>query len=134
MTITDPNDATKTITIYPPTVTAPVRESANYRWLNFGTGSNFSCAVRDDRTLWCWGDNLYKQLTSEITGPEIFIPRQAHSSPEWLQVTLGQRHGCAIRENAETFSRSALCWGEGAAHQYGNGNAWKITPQPLSLE
>ena len=134
VTITDPNDATKTITIYPPTVTAPVRESANYRWLNFGTGSNFSCAVRDDRTLWCWGDNLYKQLTSEITGPEIFIPRQAHSSPEWLQVTLGQRHGCAIRENAETFSRSALCWGEGAAHQYGNGNAWKITPQPLSLE
>ncbi len=135
-TIPDPADPTKniSITLYPTTVAAPTQESEEGRWLNMSLGSNFSCGVRNNRTLWCWGDNRYKQLTGAILSESAFAPAVIQSSPEWQQITLGQRHGCAIREDTNTLDRYTYCWGERSPYQFGDGNAWKSTPQPLSLQ
>lgn len=119
---------------FPTRITSPRQETGNHRWLDFDLGSDFTCAIRDSRQLWCWGDNRYKQLTSAIEEESFFAPKVAQSSPEWLQLALGQRHGCAIRENPDTLDRFAFCWGERAQYQFGDGNAWKSAPQPLSLQ
>ncbi len=135
-TMPDPADPSKTITVpafYPATVITPQQEVLNGRWLDVDLGSNFTCGIRDDRTLWCWGDNLYKQLTSAVPASSMFVPYKIQSSPEWQQLALGQRHGCAIREEPNTLNRYTYCWGERSPYQFGDGSAWKSAPQPLSL-
>jgi alpha-tubulin suppressor-like RCC1 family protein len=56
-------------------------------------GEKHACAIRDDGTLVCWGDNSLGQLNSP-TG-------------EFTQVSSGPLHSCAIR--ADGF---VLCWGD----------------------
>lgn len=123
------NDVTKG---YDATVTTPTQESKKYSWLSFDLGSNYTCAIRNDRSLWCWGDNRYKQLTSRLQATSTFAPIESDGNTEWLQVTLGQRHGCAIRENPDNLDRQSYCWGEGAQYQFGDGRGWQNTPQPVN--
>jgi alpha-tubulin suppressor-like RCC1 family protein len=65
-------------------------------------GANHSCAVREDATLVCWGDNTYGQ-SSAPTGT-------------FSQVSAAQLHTGAI--NA---SGAIVCWGEGS-------NSWLSAP------
>ncbi|MDZ4263272.1 MAG: hypothetical protein U1B30_13190 [Pseudomonadota bacterium] len=128
----DPANPTS-VTAFPTTVTSPTKEAKNNRWLDVDLGSNFTCGISDVRHLWCWGDNLYRQLTSAIPESNTFVPTDIQNSTEWQQLALGQRHGCAIREDANTLNRYTYCWGERSPYQFGDGSAWKSTPQPLSL-
>ena len=119
---------------FPTTTTSPKQENTGTSWFDFDTGSNFTCAIDNSaHSLWCWGDNLYKQLTAVVAKEDQFTPFKVQSDTNWQQLTLGQRHGCGIQEDSKTLDRQSYCWGEGAPYQFGNGDAWKTTPQPLSL-
>jgi hypothetical protein len=52
-------------------------------WLTVATGDHHSCAIRDDGTLWCWGDNANGQLgdsttDSRTTPTQVATPTGTH--------------------------------------------------------
>ncbi|HEY0603232.1 MAG TPA: putative Ig domain-containing protein, partial [Herpetosiphonaceae bacterium] len=82
--------------IDPPLSVAPETISA---------GGSFSCGVRDNYTLACWGRNDYNKATPP--------------AGTFVQVSAGEDHGCAL----ET-SRRVRCWGNSRGYNgsYANQN------------
>jgi alpha-tubulin suppressor-like RCC1 family protein len=83
------------------------------------TGGGHACAIMDDGTVWCWGDNSHGQLGD---GPNSFSPRtspvEVHNSlGAAVSVATGFLHSCAIMINSGAVS----CWGDNDNGQLGNG-------------
>ncbi len=88
-------------------------------------GSLHTCAIVDDGSLWCWGQNTNGQLgygnttnvgdtaatTPDKVGP---VNLGAHKA---TAITAGSSHTCAILEDG-----SVRCWGFGFSGQLGYGN------------
>jgi alpha-tubulin suppressor-like RCC1 family protein len=74
-----------------------------------------ACAIKRDRTLWCWGDNAYGQLGdgTTIDRPE---PVEVIGVTDPVAVTIGRTHVCTL-EAAGT----ARCWGGNDRGQLGDG-------------
>jgi alpha-tubulin suppressor-like RCC1 family protein len=54
-----------------------VRAPGTDDWVGLGLGRAHSCAVRSDRTLWCWGDNAEGQVgIGTVTQDAITTPRR----------------------------------------------------------
>ncbi len=118
-------------------VTAPKEVAAGTIWRDYDLGQQSACAVTSDNGLECWGDNNQNQLTSQVATDDngyVFSPQDASSNTDWQAVAMGKTHGCGIRADSTTGRRTAWCWGEGAEYQFGDGSAWRTTPQRLSLE
>jgi alpha-tubulin suppressor-like RCC1 family protein len=68
------------------------------------------CAILDDTSVWCWGENVDGEL-----GDGTFTPRNAPVRAGTLtgvtQVSLGAYHTCAVSNGA------MYCWGQGADGQ-----------------
>ena len=80
-------------------------------------GANHSCAILDDNTLKCWGDNTHGQLgdgtTSRRTRAQLVnFPNNRHPK----KVVLGKEHSCAILDN-----NTLRCWGNNQYYQLGDG-------------
>lgn len=76
--------------------------SAAHSWVDLSTGGTHSCGVRDDGTLWCWGETW-----SSVNGNDVrLVPEQVGTVATWTDVEVGVDHACAVREDG-----SAWCWG-----------------------
>ena len=68
-------------------------------------GGSFTCAVRVDGTLWCWGANADGQLGVGDTSPRS-VPTQVGTDADWADVSAGAWHACGVRTDG-----SLWCWG-----------------------
>lgn len=81
-------------------------------WLELGEtqsvviGPHDACALRTDRSAWCWG----------LAGPKPDEPALAHRQVQRL--TLGTAHGCALL--GAKRQTHLECWGENSQGQLGN--------------
>jgi hypothetical protein len=82
-----------------------------------GEGGGFSCAVRSDATLWCWGRNDYGQ-SGDPSGsdPYVFLPRQVATPVPVRAVNTGVGSSCALGTDG-----SVMCWGDNSLGELGNG-------------
>src|SRR5690349_5430098 len=87
------------------TLVAPARAEAAASWSQVSAGSVSVCAIRGDRTLWCWGGNEYGQVGDGTTVDRNEPVRVAGGG--WKAVTVGSRHACGLR-----IDGSRSCWGE----------------------
>ena len=92
---------------YPGTVSLP--RSA----IRLAAGRGHTCAVLDDASLWCWGDNTHGQLGTESGSTY----RPARVLDDVKSVATGYGHTCAVISDA-----SVWCWGENSHGQLGDGN------------
>lgn len=69
-----------------------------------------TCAVRDDGTVWCWGDGGLGRLGNGAQANSS-TPVQVSGIDDAVDVSVGAYHACALHENGDVS-----CWG-------GNGNA-----------
>lgn len=76
---------------------------------------DFSCAIRDDRTMWCWGFGTEGQLGNGTTTSSS-TPVQAGSATNWARVATGDRSACAIRSDGTLW-----CWGNNTFGQNAQG-------------
>src|SRR5262249_3831029 len=53
------------------------------RWLSVSVGNEFGCAIRDDRTLWCW---------KNIGHHSQWGPTSVSPDNDWASVSVGTNH------------------------------------------
>ena len=88
------------------------------------------CLIKSgDKSLWCWGANDVSQLGVNSKADSSIFNRIARDS-DWLAVSTGYNHTCAIEDfteedpnNAASFLRfkRLYCWGGNALGQLGVG-------------
>jgi alpha-tubulin suppressor-like RCC1 family protein len=83
-------------------------------------GGDHTCAVKQDGSLWCWGDNEYGQLGNgtqlqKTTPYPVITPAGA------LSISVGGSHSCAIKTDG-----SLWCWGNNSSGQLGNGESGRV--------
>jgi alpha-tubulin suppressor-like RCC1 family protein len=79
-------------------------------------GYNHSCAIRTDRTAWCWGSNDTGQL-GDGTSADKNTPEQVAFAQPVVWISAGYHLTCAV-----TSAGRPYCWGEGGNGALGNGN------------
>lgn len=91
----------------------------------FGVG-NQSCAVRQNGTVACWGDNSYGQLGNGTnTNASTFV--SVSNIVDATALGVGTSHSCALRSGG-----SVVCWGYNGYGQLGNGTTSASTV-PVSV-
>jgi alpha-tubulin suppressor-like RCC1 family protein len=99
---------------------APVNATPNNAspWTEIAAGLNHSCALRADKTLWCWGRNALGQLgDTTLTArsePKQVLPAGA---ADWVEVAANGEFSCGLRATGALF-----CWGRNDVAQLGLGN------------
>ncbi len=80
--------------------------------LQVSAGGEHTCAVKEDRSLWCWGKNDNSQVGDGTTERRTYPVKVMNGV---LQVSAGGEHTCAVKED-----RSLWCWGKNDYGQLGD--------------
>ena len=83
-------------------------------------GANFTCALRKDKTVSCWGANASGQI-GDGTKAERLAPTGVRTTTAPVNTAIaigaGHDHACAALENGDV-----LCWGKNSDGQLGLNN------------
>ncbi len=79
-------------------------------------GDAHACTIAENGALGCWGANDFGQLGVETDAAPTGGPTTVGSDTDWLVVSAGVVHTCALRK-----SGALSCWGEGAHGELGDG-------------
>lgn len=81
-------------------------------------GYQFTCAVLADRSVRCWGTNVYGALGRELpdAAPETEVPGPVDGVADVVQLAAGLYHACVLRADGKV-----LCWGLNDRAQLGPG-------------
>lgn len=100
------------------------QEYNHYSWTKIASGSEHTCAIRSNSTLWCWGRNNFGQLGNNISTESATTKPTLISSQLWSQISAGDRYTCGIRS-----AGSLWCWGRNSNGQLGvNDKTNRTTP------
>ena len=94
--------------------TIPVQVGTD-KWLNVIATGNQNCGLKQDSTLWCWGQNHYGQI-----GDGTIINRMSPvqiGGDKWSFINSKWGSTCAIKKS----DNSLWCWGYNNFGQIGNG-------------
>ena len=89
---------------------------------------NFGLAVRNDGTLWTWGDNRAGQLGNGNTNSQN-MPGRLQGLPPMVRVARGTLHSLALSASGTVWS-----WGNNAVGQLGDGTTIgpRLTPVAIA--
>jgi alpha-tubulin suppressor-like RCC1 family protein len=93
-----------------------VGSSAFDNWRSVDVGLAHTCGIRDDDTLWCWGQNMSSQLGLVNFGADELVPVEVMPGSRWRDVSVGLEYSCAIRTDGTLW-----CWGANGDGQLGDG-------------
>lgn len=93
-----------------------------------GGYSGHMCALRDDRTVWCWGLGSSGQLGNGFNSTSR-DPVQVSNLTNVQSIIAGYRHTCATKTDG-----SMWCWGEGTAVGYGQTGNKNVPTQVIGME
>ena len=116
-------------------VSLPTAIDGNLLISSYAVGQNAVCVITTDSERWCWGfyGSSQAALDADTASKISLSPARQATDKDWQNLTMGMTHGCGIRED-DQFNRRAYCWGDDAEIHFGDGSAWKETPQKLPLE
>jgi alpha-tubulin suppressor-like RCC1 family protein len=97
---------------------SPSQEStAASNWASVVTGDNYTCALKTNGTIWCWGDDDQGQLGNGAeSGAQISPMQELTQANDWAAVSALVNHTCAVKTNGALW-----CWGHGRDGKLGNG-------------
>ncbi len=96
--------------------------------IDLATGNTFTCVVRADRTVWCWGDDGFGQLGDGGGLVDSLVPVQVVGITDAIQVTAGSNFACALHAQG-----SISCWGQDDVGRLGWSGAAgdQVAPVPV---
>jgi alpha-tubulin suppressor-like RCC1 family protein len=93
---------------------SPAQTGTATNWKSLSAGSFFNLALKEDGTLWGWGNNNDGQI-GDGTFVSKAIPTQAGTSNDWKLIHTGSDHSIAIKTDGTFWA-----WGNNAAGQLGD--------------
>ena len=97
--------------------------------LGISSGESHTCAVLNDRSVKCWGQNSNGQLGDGTTEDRSSPVLSKMGGEDVTLVSAGSYHTCAI-----TSIRTVMCWGDNWNGQLGDGtNHDRTTPVEISI-
>jgi alpha-tubulin suppressor-like RCC1 family protein len=84
------------------------------------TAQNNNCVIKQDASLWCWGDGTYGQLGNAMTN-DASVPIMVPGMTSVVAVATSE-HTCAGKSDG-----SLWCWGLGGNGQIGDGSTMQRT-------
>jgi alpha-tubulin suppressor-like RCC1 family protein len=78
--------------------TVPTQVGSDNGWVSVAAGLSHSLALREDGTLWAWGQNQHGQLGLG-TNDSQNIPTQVGNDNYWVFIAAGNWHSLAIKED-----------------------------------
>lgn len=108
----------------------PSAVSGGHQWRMLSAGTEHTCGLKTDKTIWCWGRDNNGQLGngSVITSNQT-SPYQIDDPGPWAWVSAGGAHTCGVK-----YDGSGWCWGSDTNGRLGNGTAITATqdsPSPV---
>lgn len=91
----------------------PYQIGVDNDWNTVGTGksSAHNLAIKNDGTLWAWGDNFYGQLGTAPGGEE-FAPIQIGTDTNWSKVACGMFFSIAIKSDSTLWGWGSNAYGQ----------------------
>lgn len=93
----------------------PTQLSGAWKWV--AAGSNHTCAINTDDSLWCWGSNASDALGVNSSESSEQVPQAVSPTKSWQVVEAGGGHNCAIDDNNALY-----CWGGNSTGALGAGD------------
>ena len=90
-------------------------------------GNSHSCALHQDGTISCWGNNQYGRLGNG-TDDDAYTPQQVAKITDATAISAGKRHSCALHRIG-----NMSCWGNNEFGQLGNGQRTNDSYVPLKV-
>jgi alpha-tubulin suppressor-like RCC1 family protein len=84
-------------------------------------------AIRNDGTLWAWGEGFRGKLGTGNTTSQR-APFQAGTDTDWVSVAAGEDHSVALKSNGQLWA-----WGDNEYGQLGNGQPFAGTNHPARI-
>ena len=86
-------------------------------WVSITAGDGFSLALKEDGSLWAWGDNYYGQLGDGTFYSIRSTPAQVDTATDWVAMAGGGNHTLALKEGGGLWA-----WGQNHNGQLGVGS------------
>ncbi|GDX48851.1 chromosome condensation regulator [Bacteroidota bacterium] len=98
-------------------------------WSKVGTGksSNHNLAIKNNGTLWAWGDNFYGQLGFDA-GVNYATPQQVGTDTDWHKVYCGMFFSIAIKTDSTLWG-----WGSNEFGQVDESNSSNFILVPTQI-
>ncbi len=107
---------------------SPTRVSDPGPWIQVGAGTQNTCGLKADGTLWCWGGDGYGELGNGAGGSSDVPVLAGSSTDRWTKISIGNYTGCGIKTDG-----TAWCWGSGGNGELGNGATGSNQPSPVQV-
>lgn len=110
---------TSTVNIIDPVI----ENSQSINWYKVHAGEDYTCGIKRDNSLWCWGANSFGQLgINDTTKTDQHTPQQVNTNGtvfnNWTEIITGTNHTCGIQSNAA--ENRIYCWGKNTFGQIGD--------------
>ena len=89
---------------------------------SISAGLNYTCAVLDNKSAKCWGDNTNGKLGNGFSSGTYSTPNAVSGLGAVKTLSAGRIHTCAVLDNG-----SAMCWGNNSNGQLGDGTTTQST-------
>jgi alpha-tubulin suppressor-like RCC1 family protein len=107
-------------------VPTPTQVGQSTGWSKMSLGADHSCAVRSDKTLWCWGNGQLGRLGHGIdTEDNATVPELVDGTANWVNVSAGGNTSCALKEDD-----SLWCWGSNTHGMSGSPESDFVVSSP----
>jgi alpha-tubulin suppressor-like RCC1 family protein len=102
----------------PNSITSPKRIGTFEDWANVSAGAAYTCGVRKNGKLYCWGYDDRGQVGDGDATPAADAPRRIGAGEDWARVSTGRSHSCGVRKDGRLY-----CWGWDEFGQVGDGGS-----------
>jgi alpha-tubulin suppressor-like RCC1 family protein len=97
----------------------PTKLSGSARWTTVSCIGAYTCGLQPGGSLYCWGDNSEGATAQndQPGSPDLTTPQPVAPNTTFRELSAGQGHACAIRQDGALF-----CWGRNTSGQLGLGD------------